>query len=83
MWTYILQILIAIDQLANAILFGFADETLSSRAYRADKKGLIFGKIFRPCIDFLFFFQKEHCYQAYLEEIDKRQLPPMQFTKRL
>lgn len=83
MQDYLLQILIAIDQLANALLFGFADETLSSRAYRADQKDLIFGKIFRPCIDFIFFFQEEHCHQAYLEEIDKRQLPPDLFKKRL
>ena len=29
------QILIALDQLANAILAGHADETLSARAYRS------------------------------------------------
>lgn len=76
MLNYITQILIAIDQLANTILFGYADETLSSRAYRADQKGLLFGKIFRPVIDVLFvIFQNNHCRYAYLAEVDKRQLP--------
>ena len=48
---YFLQILVAIDQVFNALLGGMADETLSSRAYRAEQKGKVFGKIFRPLID--------------------------------
>ena len=31
------QVLIALDQLANAILAGHADETLSARAYRLSR----------------------------------------------
>ncbi|SUT85856.1 Uncharacterised protein [Actinobacillus ureae] len=31
-WDY--RVLIAIDQLVNALLFGAADETISSRCYR-------------------------------------------------
>lgn len=31
---YIIQVLIALDQLVNAILGGWADETISARAYR-------------------------------------------------
>ena len=34
MWAYIKQILISLDQLLNAICNGYADETLSSRAWR-------------------------------------------------
>lgn len=72
---YILEILIWIDQGFNVLLGGKADETLSSRAYRADMDGKILGKFFRPLIDKLFFWQKEHCRVAYLSEIDRKQLP--------
>lgn len=70
-----IQTLVAIDQLANALLLGYADETLSSRAYRADRDQKIFGRIFRPVIDWLFFWQANHCYQAYQEELHRRQYP--------
>lgn len=68
-----MQVLIALDQLLNALLFGYADETLSSRAYRADRDGKAFGKFFRPVIDTIFFWQDRHCYQAYLAEVQRRQ----------
>lgn len=68
-----MQVLVAIDQLLNAILFGFADETLSSRAYRADRDEKLFGRLFRPVIDTLFFWQDRHCYQSYLAEVQRRQ----------
>lgn len=80
-WDYFLENLIAVDQLANTILLGKADETLSSRAYRTERKGRIFGRIFRPIIDCLLFFQKDHCYWAYMAEVEKRQLPD-DFSKR-
>lgn len=65
---YLMQNLIALDQVGNTLLGGWADETLSSRAYRAEVDGKIFGKIFRPLIDLLFFFDKNHCRNAYLTE---------------
>jgi hypothetical protein len=34
MWKYLKQVLIALDQLLNTLFKGYADETLSSRAYR-------------------------------------------------
>ena len=64
-----LQNAIALDQFGNTLLGGWADETLSSRAYRAERDGRIFGKIFRPLIDTLFFLEKAHCKNAYLSEI--------------
>lgn len=74
MWNYTKNILIGVDQLANAIFFGEADETLSSRAYRLDiERG---RKWPRLLIDTLLFFDKDHCHQAYLSEIDRKQLPP-------
>lgn len=72
---WLVQTPIAVDQLLNALLMGYADETLSSRAYRADQRGKIFGRLFRPLIDMLFFWQTEHCHQAYLQEVGRRQYP--------
>jgi phosphohistidine phosphatase SixA len=72
---YLLNNLIALDQLVNTLLGGHADETLSSRAYRAEQTGKIFGKFFRPLIDAVFFWQKQHCYKGYLAEKQRRQLP--------
>jgi hypothetical protein len=71
---YLLNVAIALDQLANAILFSGPDETLSSRAYRADRDGKAFGKFFRPVIDTIFFWQDRHCFQSYLAEVSRKQL---------
>jgi len=71
---YLMNVAIAIDQLLNAILFSGPDETLSSRAYRADRDGKVFGRIFRPVIDTLFFWQPRHCFQSYLAEVSRKQL---------
>lgn len=67
--------LIALDQLLNTLLLGEPDETLSSRAFRADQANKIFGRIFRPTIDLIFFWQDNHCKQSFLSEINKKQLP--------
>lgn len=69
------QILIAIDQLFNALTGGYADETLSSRAWRLYSKDKLSGRILKPLIDMLFFWQKDHCYNSYLSEVERRQLP--------
>lgn len=72
---YLLYNLIAIDQLVNTILGGSPDETLSSRAWRAEQSNKLFGRFFRPLIDGIFFWQKDHCRQGYLAEKLRRQLP--------
>lgn len=72
--SYFTSVFVAIDQLLNALLGGACDESLSSRAYRADRDGKLFGKLFRPFIDTAFFWQDRHCYQAYLAEVHRRQL---------
>lgn len=72
--TWLLNLGIACDQLLNVLLLGSPDETLSSRSYRADRDGKAFGRFFRPCIDTLFFWQQRHCYDAYLAEVQRRQL---------
>lgn len=72
---YFLQLLLALDQLGNVILGGMADETLSSRAYRAWLKQRMFGLWFKPLIDILFFWQEDHCYHSYLSEKKRSHLP--------
>lgn len=49
-----LAVLIAVDQLANALLMGSEDDTISSRAWKAKVKGRTWGKIAVPIIDALF-----------------------------
>lgn len=71
---YLLSNLVALDQLANALLCGSPDETLSSRAFRADRDGKVFGRIFRPVIDTIFCWEHRHCFSAYMAEINRRQL---------
>lgn len=72
----IYQILIALDQLLNTLIGGWADETLSSAAYKSDQKGLFWGKITRPLIDAIFFWQDRHCYYAFIAEKFRLQSPP-------
>ena len=62
------QVAIAFDQLLNALLGGMADETLSARAHRT-------GSVLEPLIDALFFWQADHCFESYLSEKERKQLP--------
>jgi hypothetical protein len=73
---YLYNLALLLDQALNTLLCGSPDETLSSRAYRAYVKGRLFGRIFKPCIDALFFWQTSHCRHAYLAEVLRYQLPP-------
>ena len=50
---WLLQVFIALDQLVNALLGGWADETLSSRAWRMEAKRRPWGRVMRPLIDVL------------------------------
>lgn len=72
---WLLQMAIAADQLANAAIpGGWADETLSSRCWRhRQQRG--WGAA-RVIVDALFFWQHQHCKQAYESEQARRHLPP-------
>lgn len=63
---YIYNLLIAIDQLANVILGGAPDRTISYRAYaRSHHKG---WDAIRAAIDWIFrvfFGQQNHCQQVF------------------
>ena len=75
---YALNLLIALDQLANVILRGAPDETLSSRAHRLRVKGQPVWGWTANAIDWLFYpIQRDHCEIAYQREWQRRQLPGM------
>jgi hypothetical protein len=74
---WLLQNGLAFDQQLNALTGGYADETLSSRAYRTDRDGKPWGRFWRPVIDLLFAWQgPEHCRRAYEKERQRIHLPP-------
>ncbi|GAA4401254.1 hypothetical protein [Quisquiliibacterium transsilvanicum] len=80
MTAYLYHLLIALDQLANAILFGHADETLSSRAWRVEQKGRLWGIVLRPVIDMTFLVitlgaDRHHCQSSFESERLRKQLP--------
>ena len=75
----ILNILIAIDQLAWVLLTlgkGHPDETISAALWRMEQQGKTAGRVFRPLVDLLFRpIEKDHCYRAWLSEVQRSQLP--------
>lgn len=78
-WSH--QLFVVCDQLLNVIATPFhagawADETLSSRAYRAHSAGRLWGRITMPIIDFIFFWQSRHCERAYIAERERLHAPP-------
>ena len=81
------QILIAFDQLCNTILCTiiepkvkcWADETLSAHCHRRKDSSKFWG-CFRIFVDTLFFFQMNHCEQAYISEKENKHLPPEERT---
>ena len=71
---YCFNVLIAIDQLANTILGGYPDETISSRVYRYSKEHrcanvirIVLDLVFRP-------WGENHCKEAYESELERNHL---------
>ncbi|WP_032092075.1 hypothetical protein [Necropsobacter rosorum] len=75
-WLY--HVLIALDQLANALSGGAADETFSSRCYRGAVLSANPKKRWRFWFRFVnaLFFDKDHCKTAYESEVNRKQFPP-------
>ena len=80
---YWLGLLIAFDQLLNALFWGYVDETISSRAHRSGNSSAKW-RFFERVIDGLFFFDKHttgsgdvirHCRLSYLGELAGEHLP--------
>ena len=70
----LLQIAIWVDQGFNVFFGGYADETISARAYRSSYNSSRWNTI-KNIIDFLFFWQDYHCLQSYLAEKHRKQYP--------
>ncbi|OYW20767.1 MAG: hypothetical protein B7Z52_01930 [Burkholderiales bacterium 12-64-5] len=73
--TYLHRILIALDQLANTVIGGWPDETLSAYAHRMRTKGHKYWGWTAGAINLLFFWQTDHCLSAYRAEVLRRQYP--------
>ena len=81
-WLY--QLFLVADQAVNVLLTpwhsgAWADETMSSRAWRAWAAGVPWGRVARPVIDALFVWQRApggHCRQAYERERARMHTPP-------
>lgn len=74
--SYVLNVLIAVDQVGNTLLGGSPDETLSARAWRSESNGKMLGMAFRPLIDALFcMVESNHCEKSFIAELKKMQLP--------
>ena len=69
------HVVIAIDQLFNAITGGAADETLSSRTYRGAMLAKQLKKRWRVLYRFInsIFFDSNHCKTAYESELNRKQ----------
>lgn len=72
---YFKNILIAVTQLLNALLGGYPDESTSSRAHRLRRENLAWD-IVRRIVNLIFFWEANHCRQAYISEMTYRQIPP-------
>jgi len=79
---YWLSLLIALDQFVNALLWGYVDETLSSRAYRSAQLRTPAKRRWRlaeQLINALFWRDRvgelRHCQLAYLGELAREHLP--------
>lgn len=72
---YLMNLLIAADQLLNAVACGYPDETFSSRAHRKAEAGQWFWRLMRRLADRLFFWEENHCRTAYESELLRRHLP--------
>ena len=68
------KIALALDQLLNAILGGYPDESLSARAFRWDRDGR--RRWPKKVINAMFFWQRDHCRSAWHCEQELRHMPP-------
>lgn len=73
MKAWLINVLIAIDQLAHAIVGGMPDETLSAASFRWEIQGKRVWA--RRVIDGLFFWDRQHCYKSWRAEAERRHLP--------
>lgn len=70
---YFWGLLIALDQLLNAFLAGYPDETFSARCFR--QKGQKLWGLMAWIIDGLFFFEPGHCQKSFEAERARQHSP--------
>jgi hypothetical protein len=72
------QILLAMDQLFNALAFGWADETFSARCWRQRNKNMFWGFAYKT-VDAVFFWDTKegmkHCQWAFENEQKRVHMP--------
>jgi hypothetical protein len=68
---YVLNILIAVDQVANAILGGYPDETISLRAALARDNGERWGCLLCRLLDAIV---ADHCSNSIIHERGERRV---------
>lgn len=71
------QVGLALTRLGNAITGGMAEESMSSRAWRAESNRKVWGRITRPTIDAAAALLGDlgHCERAYKSDRNKPALP--------
>ncbi len=71
------QVGLALTRLGNAFTGGLAEESMSSRAWRADGNRKWWGRITRPVIDAAaaLLGDRGHCERAYKSDRNKPALP--------
>lgn len=72
---YIWNLVIALDQILNAALFGSPDETFSARVHRKAEAGKWCWKALRWVINQIFFWQEDHCRQSFDSEVAQDHRP--------
>ena len=84
LWDYAKRILLALDQVANTLLNGYEDESLSSRFYRWSLKDGLLWKIPAKIVDTVLFFDTakdedgkimHHCEKSFENELKRTGLP--------
>jgi superfamily II DNA helicase RecQ len=65
---YLLNVLVSLSQVLNALLYGDPKMTLSARCF-VQQDEFVFG-ILRRVIDALFWFDENHCYSSWRRDIE-------------
>jgi len=76
---YLFRVLVAIDQLANTLLGGRPDHTISGRVGYHALQGKTWAKAAERVINFLFFFDPDHCQKSI--EWDEVNKPLLRFPR--
>ena len=69
---WVMNMLIALDQLGNSMMGGSPDETISSRSARAAQKGHRWGRWMCKGLNWL---DPNHCEDAIRSEVERTHLP--------